>query len=169
MSGADTPNYGHVQVKFNGTWGTICTMRDLPYPSAEVICRQLGLGPALKQTFMNDECTAVREGAETVWLSSLNCQGFEHSVDQCPHRGWGKLDPEYCLGCTPKHCSACLICQPVTTNTTGKVEQSLILLALLLFFHSPLPKRIWVSDRRSLHWMCQPTPFALSVIDRTLN
>lgn len=118
LSGADTPNYGHVQVKFNGTWGTICTMRDLPYPSAEVICRQLGLGPALKQTFMNDECTAVREGAETVWLSSLNCQGFEDSVDQCPHRGWGKLDPEYCLGCTPKHCSACLICQPVTTNTT---------------------------------------------------
>ncbi|KAJ7374461.1 hypothetical protein OS493_007567 [Desmophyllum pertusum] len=89
---------GHVQVKYNGTWGTICAPRqhDLTYRSAEVICRQLHQGPPVKHSFMNRECSATNHGAETVWLSDLNCQGFEDSIDQCPHRGWSRLDPLYC-------------------------------------------------------------------------
>lgn len=139
MFGMNMPNHGHVQVKFNGTWGTICAVRDLTYRSAEVICRQLGQGPPVKHTFMNDECTAKSWGAETVWLSDLNCQGFEDSVDQCPHRGWGILDPEYCEFCTPKHCSVCLICQPRNTSVAGKVKPSLF---SVLFLYTLLSRRI---------------------------
>ena len=119
LFGMDTPNTGHVQVKYNGTWGTICAVwqRDFTYRSAEVICRQLGQGPPLKHNFMNRECTATNHGAETLWLSDLNCQGFEDSIDQCPHRGWGRLDPEYCE--RYNRYSVCLICQPRVANITG--------------------------------------------------
>ena len=119
LVGMDSPNVGHVQVKYNGTWGTICVRRSLTYQSAEVICRQLGHGPPLKHFFMYKECTAKNEGGERVWMSNLDCRGFEESIDQCPHRGWGRMDPEHCQYCTPQHCSACLICQPRHTNITG--------------------------------------------------
>ena len=119
LVGMDTPNVGHVQVKFNGTWGTICAVHRLTYQSGEVICRQLGHGPPVKLYFIRKECTAKKEGAEIVWLSDLNCQGFEDSLDQCPHRGWGRMDPEYCKGCTPQYCSVCLICQQRDPNITG--------------------------------------------------
>ena len=129
MVGMKTPNAGHVQVKYNGTWGTICPRRGrfLTYQSAEVICRQLRQGPPVKHGFSHNECTATNQGAETVWLSDLNCQGFEDSVDQCPHRGWGRLDPEYCRRCTPKYCSVCLICQPrQDANITGTASEIVI-------------------------------------------
>ena len=124
LVGMNRTNVGHVQVKYNGTWGTICAVRDLTYQTAEVICRQLRQGPPLKHKFSYGECTATNQGAETVWLSDLKCKGFEDSIDECPHRGWGRLDPEYCKGCTPKYCSACLICQPRHPNTTGTVKSS---------------------------------------------
>ena len=121
LSGMDTPNAGHVQVKYNSTWGTICAGRGLTYQTAEVICRQLGHGLPVKHAFAYKECTAKNEGAERVWLSQVYCRGFEDSIDQCPHRGWGRLDLEGCSYCTPQRCSVCLICQPRDANMTGIV------------------------------------------------
>jgi len=121
LFGMDTPNAGHVQVKYNSTWGTICARRDLTYQTAEVICRQLGQGLPVKHAFMHKECAAKNQGAERVWLSKLNCRGFEDSIDQCPHRGWGRLDLNECSYCTPQRCSVCLICQPRVENITGIV------------------------------------------------
>lgn len=115
LFGMDTPNAGHVQVKYNDTWGTICAT-SLTYAAAEVICRQLGQGTPVKHYFRGSECTAENLGAEIVWLSNLGCRGFESSIDQCPHRGWGIMDPIDCRGCTPQHCSVCLICQPKDTT-----------------------------------------------------
>ena len=130
----DTPNAGHVQVKYNGTWGTICAKRrNLAYQSAEVICRQLGQGRPAKHSFMNKECTAKNLGAERVWLANLNCRGFEDSIDQCPHRGWGRMDSEYCRSCTPQHCSVCLICQPREANITGTMNVSFFLFVCFCF------------------------------------
>ena len=134
LHGLNTSHAGHVQVKYNGTWGTICAVRDLTYRSAEVICRQLGQGPPVKHKFSNNECTATNHGADTVWLSDLNCQGYEDTIDQCPHRGWGILDPEFCRGCTPKYCSVCLICQPRDANVKGTVK---LLLSFLKKHLSP--------------------------------
>lgn len=120
LFGMDRPNYGRVQIKYNGTWGTICAGRSsLTFHTAEVICRQLGQGPPAKHNFVHNECTAANEGAEIVWLSDLSCRGFESSVDQCPHRGWGIMDPFICLGCTPKYCSTCLICRTQNTSIAG--------------------------------------------------
>ena len=115
-------NAGHVQVKYNSTWGTVCAASYLTYQSAKVICRQLNQGPPVKHHFMTKECAAKNQEAERVWLSDLNCRGFEDSIDQCPHRGWGILDPEYCQYCTPKLCSLCLICQPLDFNSTGTMN-----------------------------------------------
>ena len=134
LHGLNTSHAGHVQVKYNGTWGTICAVRDLTYRSAEVICRQLGQGPPVKHKFSNNECTATNHGADTVWLSDLNCQGYEDTIDQCPHRGWGILDPEFCRGCAPKYCSVCLICQPRDANVKGTVK---LLLSFLKKHLSP--------------------------------
>lgn len=135
LFGMDTSHAGHVQVKYNGTWGTICAVPDLTYRSAEVICRQLRQGPPVKHKFSNNECTATNHGAERVWLSDLNCQGYEESIDECPHRGWGIMDPEYCRGCTPKYCSACLICQPMDANVTGTVKSLLTFFMKHLLLH----------------------------------
>ena len=132
LFGMDTSHAGHVQVKYNSTWGTICAVQDLTYRSAEVICRQLRQGPPVKHKFSNSECTATNHGAERVWLSDLNCHGYEDTIDECPHRGWGIMDPEYCGSCTPKFCSVCLICQPRDTNVTGKVK------SLFTFFQKHL-------------------------------
>lgn len=131
MVGMDRPNVGHVHVKYNGTWGTICALRGrfMTYQTAEVICRQLRQGPPLKHEFSYKECTAKNQGAEKVWLSELKCQGFEDSIDECPHRGWGNLDPEYCERCTPEYCSMCLICQPRDdANNTGTVNAAVMFL-----------------------------------------
>ncbi|KAL9954251.1 hypothetical protein ACROYT_G041766 [Oculina patagonica] len=120
LVGMDRPNAGHVQVKYNGTWGTICERwRYLTYQSAKVICRQLGQGPPLKHKLSYKDCAATNKGAETVWLSDLKCQGFEDSIDECPHRGWGRV---HCRGCSPtddiyKACSVCLICHPMDNIT----------------------------------------------------
>ena len=126
LTGMNTSNAGDVHVKYNGTWGTICSSGSaLTFKSAQVVCRQLQLGPPVKHSFSHRECTSINEGAETVWLSDLNCQGYEESIDQCPHRGWGKLDPEMCEGCTAITCSVCLICQPVKVSASGKVSHGI--------------------------------------------
>ena len=132
LFGMDTPHAGHVQVKYNGKWGTICGLGSLTYRSAEVICRQLRQGPPVKRKFSSNECKVTADhGAETMWLSDLNCQGYEESIDECPHRGWGIINPEM-SGSSHEYCSDCLICKPRNANVTGTVE------SLLTFFKKHL-------------------------------
>jgi len=118
LFGMNTPNVGHLQVKYNGTWGVICAVyQDLSYRSAEVICRQLQHGPPLKDSFLSKKCPHSTQGAKKTWLAQINCQGFEASLDQCNLKVLGGVDNTDCGAC--KLCTVCLICQPLHANITG--------------------------------------------------
>ena len=114
LVGMDSPNVGHVQVKYNGTWGAICSW--LSYQSEKVMCRQLGHGLPVK--FRPAECPAKNEGAERMWIDGLECRGFEDSIDQCLHRGWGRLGSD-CQYCTPQRCSRC----PILSSSTHQCRR----------------------------------------------
>jgi len=126
LFGMNTPNVGHLQVKYNGTWGVICAVyQDLSYRSAEVICRQLQHGPPLKDSFLSKKCPHSTQGAKKTWLAQINCQGFEASLDQCNLKVLGGVDNTDCGAC--KLCTVCLICQPLHANITGISKLSFIL------------------------------------------
>jgi len=75
---------GRVEVLYNGMWGTVCDdfwgIND-----AQVICRQLGFGPALQATFR----ASFGQGTGTIWLDNVQCTGSETRIEDCPHNGWG--------------------------------------------------------------------------------
>lgn len=128
----NTPNVGYVEVKYNGTWGMICMLYpDLTYPLAEVICRQLQLGPPLKDSFLSKTCPHSIQSTNTTWLTVINCQGFEASLHQCTLKVLGRVDNIDCGAC--RVCSVCLICQPQHANLTGISE-------------SPLSLKFWPSS-----------------------
>ena len=120
-----TPNVGHLQIKYKGTWGAFCTAYyDLTYRSAEVICRQLHQGPPLKDSFLSKKCPRSIQGVKKTWLAQINCQGFEASLDQCNLKVLGGVENTACGAC--KLCVVCLNCQPLHANITGICKASFI-------------------------------------------
>ena len=52
---------------------------------AQVVCRQLGFGPAVVTRDGED----YGEGSGQIWLGNLNCTSSELSIEYCSHSGWG--------------------------------------------------------------------------------
>ncbi|POI35193.1 hypothetical protein CIB84_001058, partial [Bambusicola thoracicus] len=69
---------GRVEIWHHGSWGTVCDdswdMQD-----AEVVCRQLGCGPAVSALAE----AAFGEGAGLIWLEQVECKGTELSLQDC--------------------------------------------------------------------------------------
>lgn len=76
---------GRVEVFFDGEWGTVCDDAwDLQ--AAEVVCRQLGLGRALKSSKQAE----FGEGRHLpILLHNVRCTGMEKSLRDCQHAGVG--------------------------------------------------------------------------------
>ncbi|XP_032297007.1 deleted in malignant brain tumors 1 protein-like isoform X5 [Coturnix japonica] len=85
---SSSPCAGHVEVRYNTTWYSIC---DKSWSSleAEVVCKQLGCGPA--QT----ENAGIRVGQNHnyVFLEGLQCRGAETLLLECQQN---KIGPGAC-------------------------------------------------------------------------
>ncbi|XP_030043951.1 scavenger receptor cysteine-rich type 1 protein M130-like [Microcaecilia unicolor] len=78
-----TPCVGRVEIKYSGQWGTVCDY-NWDMPEAEVVCRQLGCGSALKAT----KEASFGGGSGPIWLADVNCTGSESVLWDCGHNGW---------------------------------------------------------------------------------
>ena len=78
-----TAQEGRVEIYHNSEWGTVCDDR-FGADEAAVVCRQLGLtgGEAHREA-------AFGEGAGTIWLDDVQCDGTESRLADCTSVGWG--------------------------------------------------------------------------------
>ena len=77
---------GGVEVYYNGNWGTVCN-DGWDLNDAQVVCRQLGFGPALT--------TRNKDFSSKICLHDLNCTGSESTIEGCSHSGWRIQDCDH--------------------------------------------------------------------------
>ncbi|XP_049334551.1 antigen WC1.1-like isoform X11 [Astyanax mexicanus] len=86
---------GWLQVYHNKTWWSVCgdlwDIRD-----AQVICRQLGCGPALSA----NRRAADGSGGGTIWMNRVKCRGNEIHLWDCPHSLKNHTDCSHSAGVT---------------------------------------------------------------------
>uniref|UniRef100_A0A3B1JCV3 SRCR domain-containing protein n=1 Tax=Astyanax mexicanus TaxID=7994 RepID=A0A3B1JCV3_ASTMX len=75
---------GRVEVYYNGKWGTVCD-DDWDINDAAVVCRQIGCGRALSA----HDGWRFGQGSDPIHLDNVGCFGFESSITDCHHNGFG--------------------------------------------------------------------------------
>lgn len=90
LAGGDGSS-GRVEVKLNGTWGTICGLSESSDVEANLICRHLGYHSGRVKSF-----NSIGGGSGPVWLSGLKCPPGAQSIFDCPMEHPGQA-VESCL------------------------------------------------------------------------
>jgi len=84
LNGGRDPREGRLEIFYNGKWGYACDRYgSFGYPEATVVCSMLGFGHIGRPT----RRYIITRGP--VWLTSIRCTGWEKSIDECTHNGWG--------------------------------------------------------------------------------
>jgi len=84
LTGSSTPREGRLEVRYNGTWGTVCD-NYFNDAAAGVVCYMLGYG--YSGSFIDNR---YGRGSGQIWLNNVQCNGTETSIAQCQHRDWGQ-------------------------------------------------------------------------------
>ncbi|XP_022097501.1 uncharacterized protein LOC110982977 isoform X2 [Acanthaster planci] len=80
----NTPHEGRVEIYYKCQWSTICNYNDWDIVEANVVCRQLGY-PSAANAWRRAQ---FGQGSGPIFLSNVECDGHEQTVDQCDHSGW---------------------------------------------------------------------------------
>ncbi|XP_066428582.1 scavenger receptor cysteine-rich type 1 protein M130-like [Eleutherodactylus coqui] len=87
LIGGENNCSGRVEVFFQGEWGTVCD-DEWDIKDAEVVCRQIGCGSAVNSTTE----ASYGKGAGPIWLSEVQCKGYERTLQDCWAKRWNKSD-----------------------------------------------------------------------------
>ena len=87
LRGGDSECSGRVEVWHSGSWGTVCD-DSWSLAEAEVVCQQLGCGPALEAV----PAATFGPGNGSIWLDEVRCGGRESSLWDCAAEPWGQSD-----------------------------------------------------------------------------
>ena len=85
LVGGSNPNYGRLEVFYSGIWGTVCH-KNWTKEDAAVACGQLGLGPPIHETTMEENIPAA---IGPIMTRGFGCRGDETSLADCPSVNWG--------------------------------------------------------------------------------
>ncbi|KAG1952923.1 scavenger receptor cysteine-rich type 1 protein M130-like [Pimephales promelas] len=103
---------GRLEVYHNTVWGSVCA--DLwDISDAQVVCRQLGCGDALRA----DGNSVFGAGEGVVWMNRVECRGNEIHLWDCPHSLKNHTD------CSHKD-HAGLTCADLSVSTTPATTTS---------------------------------------------
>ncbi|KAJ3589755.1 hypothetical protein NHX12_010598 [Muraenolepis orangiensis] len=76
---------GRVEVLYATIWGTVCD-DDWGMANAQVVCRQLGCGPAIEAKTL----AYYGYGTVPILMDNVECKGDEPDLASCFHLGWGQ-------------------------------------------------------------------------------
>uniref|UniRef100_A0A3B4DJJ3 SRCR domain-containing protein n=1 Tax=Pygocentrus nattereri TaxID=42514 RepID=A0A3B4DJJ3_PYGNA len=80
LSGGNGSCSGRLEVYHNTEWGSVCD-NEWDISDVQVVCRQLGCGPALSA----DGSAVFGAGVGPIWLNRVKCRGNEIHLWDCPH------------------------------------------------------------------------------------
>ena len=80
---------GRVEVYHNGEWGIVCG-NGWDLNDAQVVCRELGFGPAIVAT---NRPLYGQSDDSVLWLNNVYCVGTESTIEDCSLNRWGY---QYC-------------------------------------------------------------------------